>query len=59
MAVDSFTHRLTAPPRQLSLTLHHRGELLAQNRYDLDWFDESSPGLAPRLRRWLADWALR
>ncbi len=57
--INSFTHRLTASPRQLSLTLHHGGELLAQNRYDLAWSDESGPGLFPRLRRRLADWVLR
>ncbi|MEW5958365.1 MAG: hypothetical protein AB1801_11605, partial [Chloroflexota bacterium] len=56
--VGSLTHRLAAQPRQISLTLHRRAELLAQNRYDLAWSDESRPGLALRLRRRLADWLL-
>jgi beta-mannosidase len=57
--VGALTHRLTGPPRQLSLTLHQRDELLARNSYDLTWSDESSAGLFSRLRRWLADWVLR
>jgi beta-mannosidase len=57
--IGALTHRLTSPPRQLSLTVHHHSELLAQNSYDLAWSDESSPGLLPRLRRWLADRTLR
>jgi beta-mannosidase len=55
----TISHRLVAPPRQINLTLHYNGQLLAQNSYDLAWSDESSAGFFHRFRRWLADWVLR
>ncbi len=48
-----------ASPRCLTLTLHRQGQLIAQNRYDLDWWDESPGRWQLRVRRWLAEWALR
>jgi beta-mannosidase len=52
-------HRLTISPGKIRLILFHRNEPLAENSYDLDWFDESRGSLYLWLRRWLAQWAMR
>jgi hypothetical protein len=57
--VGTLTHRLTAPPGQVSLALNYGADTLAQNHYDLDWSDESGSSFYYQLRRWLADGALR
>ncbi len=55
----ALAHLLNVAPRQISMTLRHQAEILARNSYDLEWWDESPGPLSLRLRRWLADWALR
>jgi beta-mannosidase len=57
--VGTLTHLLNVAPHQLILTLRHQTKILAGNSYDLDWWDELPGPLSLRLRRWLADWALR
>lgn len=57
--VGRLEHRLRAAPRQVSLTLHRGDDLLARNRYPLDWSDSRRAPLLLRLRRALADWALK
>jgi beta-mannosidase len=57
--VGMLAHRLNTIPRQITLTLHHQNEILAQNHYDLDWFDEARGSFSGRLRRWVADIVLR
>ncbi|RME74107.1 MAG: hypothetical protein D6784_10725, partial [Chloroflexi bacterium] len=57
--VGRLEHRLRAAPRQVSLTLHRGDDLLARNRYPLDWSDSRRVPLLLRLRRALADWALK
>jgi beta-mannosidase len=59
LKIDAFTHRLTAPPHTLTATLRHGDEVLSRNSYRLDWADTPLPPSALRLRRWLADWALK
>ncbi len=57
--VGHLTHSLAQSPGQITLTLHHGEEIVARNLYDLSWFDESTGPFLARLRRRLADWALR
>jgi beta-mannosidase len=57
--VGLLTYRFIASPRHLALTLHHNGQLIAQNGYDLNWQDAPRPHLYHRLRRRLAEWLLR
>ena len=56
--VGALAHTLTAIPGQITLTLQHENEILAQNSYDLEWCDESSGSFGRRLRQWMADWLL-
>lgn len=55
----AFNQRLSGPIKNLSLSLRHQGQLLAQNHYDLSWHDEIRGSFTRRLRRRLADWLLR
>jgi hypothetical protein len=57
--VGGLACRLTQQPEQISLCLRHEDEILAQNRYDLNWTDRSKSPFTARLRRWIADWVLR
>jgi beta-mannosidase len=54
-----FSHRLTAPPRQISLTLSQTDQLVSQNRYDLTWQEQPNHRFYQRFRRWIGHWALR
>jgi hypothetical protein len=51
--------RLPRAPGQITLNLQAGDEILARNSYDLAWFDKAAGSLAQRLRRRLAEWALR
>jgi beta-mannosidase len=57
--VGGLACRLTQQPEQISLCLRHEDEILAQNRYDLNWTDRSKSPFTARLRRWIAAWVLR
>jgi len=57
--VERVTFRLPANPQWLLVALHRGSQILARNRYPLAWHDDSQPSVALRLRRRLANLALR
>jgi len=58
-SVGTVAHRLTTPPRTLSLTLTQGTEVVCQNSYPLNWVDASRGSFSQRFRRWIAEWVLR
>ncbi len=59
ICVGRLSHRLEQLPGQITLNLYYNGELIARNRYDLNWADESRQPVLARFKRWVADWVLR
>jgi beta-mannosidase len=57
--VGELAHRLMASPRRIALYLEHKNKVLARNSYDLGWSETSTHSFYQRLRRWVAEWALR
>lgn len=57
--IGVLTHRFLTSPRYLALTLHRQGQRMAQNNYPLNWYDDNRASPFLRLRRRLAEWALR
>ncbi|HEX9926758.1 MAG TPA: glycoside hydrolase family 2 TIM barrel-domain containing protein [Anaerolineae bacterium] len=57
--VGELAHRLTASPRRIALYLEHENEVLARNSYDLGWSEMGRSGFYQRVRRWVAELALR